>query len=50
MTNYNQGFHRWKQIKKNEFLALQVGETGAFLARGNFSQLTFELVNLTLEK
>ena len=28
----------------------RVGETGAFLARGNFSQLTFELVNLTLEK
>ena len=27
-----------------------VGETGAFLARGNFSQSTFELVNLTLEK
>jgi hypothetical protein len=29
---------------------LNVGETGAFLARGNFSQLTFELVNLTLKK
>jgi hypothetical protein len=27
-----------------------VGETGAFLARGNFSQLTFELVDLMLEK
>ena len=29
---------------------ISVGETGAFLARGNFSQLIFELVNLTLEK
>ncbi len=34
--------------KKSRFST--VGETGAFLARGNFSQLTFELVNLTIEK